>query len=520
MISSPLLQEKNTTPRSGWYLFLLPLFFWAIALFAISDALLFWIKGEAKYEQNILKEWLEEARVFRKSLPELIDNYRKLISRDSTKLGPPQDELKQMVLVRREEIDQHLRALGEPPTKIHPDILPLFPTFYEIEITIAEESDRPIRWASGLPFRPEQCQVLEYMIAENAKVKLYYQLHAYDRRRSIEQEKLSRGRWLFLVGAGLALAVTLQSLYSYFRERTRFIQAQKVNQAAAFAEKEMLAQQLVAKAAEKDSIELRSQMYAGVGIMAGSYAHNIKNLLVRPLDLLRRCIANKALDQQTSSMLGEVENTLGAVAVRLEQILNAVRRQCDKFEPVRFDLKELVCRTVANWNSIADDKWKIDLEINVQLEGESFINADPSHLQQILENLIFNARDAVFEQRLALREQARSQQVNDIQKSKVTIIEAASWRGRICFDLSSLSNNIILEVRDNGAGMTPEVVARCTEAYFSTRRESAIFEGLGSGMGLGLSFVQSVLDKSGGKMVVSSQKGLGTTFKIQYEMAL
>lgn len=125
-------------------------------------------------------------------------------------------------------------------------------------------------------------------------------------------------------------------------------------------------------------------MYAGVGIMAGSYAHNIKNLLVRPLDLLRRCIANKALDQQSSFMLGEVENTLGAVAVRLEQILNAVRRQGDKFEPVRFDLKELVCRTVANWNSIADDKWKIDLEINVQLEGESFINADPRTFNKFL----------------------------------------------------------------------------------------------------------------------------------------
>jgi signal transduction histidine kinase len=39
-------------------------------------------------------------------------------------------------------------------------------------------------------------------------------------------------------------------------------------------------------------------------------------------------------------------------------------------------------------------------------------------------------------------------------------------------------------------------------------------------MGLGLSFVQSVLDKSGGKMTVSSQKGFGATFKIQYEMAL
>lgn len=521
MIKAILLTpEKSNTRRVGWYLFLLPLFFWAIALFAISDALLFWIKGEAKYEQNILKEWLEEARVFRKSLPELIDNYRKLTGRENTNLEPLHQGLKQMVLVRREEIYQHLRALGEPPTKIHPGILPLFPTFYEIEITIAEESDRPIRWASGFPFQPEQCQILEYTIVENARVKLYYQLHAYDRRRSIEQEKLSRGRWLFLVGCGLALAVTLQAFYSFFRERSRFIQSQRVNQAAALAEKEMLAQQLVAKAAEKDAIELRSQMYAGVGIMAGSYAHNIKNLLVRPLDLLRRCTANKGLDQNTSFMLGEVENTLGAIADRLEQILRAVRRQGDKFEPVRFDLKELVCRTVANWKILADDKWKIDLHINVETEGEIFVKADPSHLQQILENLLFNARDAIFEQRIALREKARNQQLHDLQKSKATIIEAAAWRGRIIFSLSSHSNNIVLEVQDNGAGMNPEVIARCTEAYFSTRRESAIFEGFGSGMGLGLSFVQSVLDKSGGKMVVSSQKGFGTTFKIQYEMAL
>ncbi len=518
--SGLLPQEKTFFPRPGWYLFLLPLFFWAFALFAISDALLFWIKGEAKYEQNILKEWLEEARVFRKSLPELVDDYRKLTITKNIELEPLQDGLKQLALVRREEIYQHLRALGEPPTKIHPGILPLFPTFYEIEINIAEESDRPISWASGFPFQAEQCQLLEYMIAENTRVKLYYQLHAYDRRRAIEQEKLSRGRWLFIVVCGLALAVTLQSFYSYFRERARFVQSQKVKQAAELAEKEMLAQQLVAKAAEKDAIELRSQMYAGVGIMAGSYAHNIKNLLVRPLDLLRRCTANKELDQNTSSILVEVENTLGAVAGRLEQILRAVRRQDDKFEPVRFDLKELVNRTVANWEALANDKWKIDLEFVTQPESEIFIKADPSHLQQILENLIFNARDAIFEQRLALRDQARSQQLQDIQKSKATIIEAAAWRGRISFSLFSVSNNIVLEVQDNGAGMNPEVIARCTEAYFSTRRESAIFEGLGSGMGLGLSFVQSVLDKSGGKMTVSSQKGLGTTFKINYAMAL
>lgn len=502
----------------GWYQLLIPLFFWAVALFAISDALLFWIRGESRYEQNILKEWLEEARIFRKSLPELIDNYQKLIGRENTSQDRFQDGLSQMILVRREEIYQHLRALGEPPTKIYPDILPLFPTFYEIEITIADELDRPIRWSSGFPFQPQQCQVLDYSITENARVKLYYQLHAYDRRRSLEQEKYSRGRWLFLVGGGLAMAVTIQSLLSFFRERRRALQSESARRAASIAEKEMLAQQLVAKAAEKDAIELRSQMYAGVGIMAGSYAHNIKNLLVRPLDLLRRCVGNKELDASTATMLGEVEVTLGAVSDRLEQILRTVRRQDDKFEPVRIDLRDLVLKTIASWKNLADDKWKIDLEIDEQaFSQEAFIKADPSLLQQILENLIFNARDAIFEQRIALREQARSGQTQDIQKAKITILEAAAWRGRISFVFSSHAGDIFLEVRDNGAGMTPEVIARCTEAYFSTRRESAIFGGLGSGMGLGLSFVQSVLDKSGGKMTVISQKGFGTTFKLQFE---
>jgi len=527
----------------GWYQLLIPLFFWAVALFAISDALLFWIRGESRYEQNILKEWLEEARIFRKSLPELIDNYQKLIGRENTSQDRFQDGLSQMILVRREEIYQHLRALGEPPTKIYPDILPLFPTFYEIEITIADELDRPIRWSSGFPFQPQQCQVLDYSITENARVKLYYQLHAYDRRRSLEQEKYSRGRWLFLVGSGLAMAVTIQSLLSFFRERRRVLQSESARRAASIAEKEMLAQQLVAKAAEesarraasiaekemlaqqlvakaaeKDAIELRSQMYAGVGIMAGSYAHNIKNLLVRPLDLLRRCVGNKELDASTATMLGEVEVTLGAVSDRLEQILRTVRRQDDKFEPVRIDLRDLVLKTIASWKNLADDKWKIDLEIDEQAFcQEAFIKADPSLLQQILENLIFNARDAIFEQRIALREQARSGQTQDIQKAKITILEAAAWRGRISFVFSSHAGDIFLEVRDNGAGMTPEVIARCTEAYFSTRRESAIFGGLGSGMGLGLSFVQSVLDKSGGKMTVISQKGFGTTFKLQFE---
>ena len=55
--------------------------------------------------------------------------------------------------------------------------------------------------------------------------------------------------------------------------------------------------------AERTNLEMRSQLYASIGIMAGSYAHNIKNLLVRPNDLLRRCLEGDGLqsDQATCS---------------------------------------------------------------------------------------------------------------------------------------------------------------------------------------------------------------------------
>ncbi len=516
--NSSLLKKVGKT-RLGLYLFLLPLFFWGIALFAVQDALLFWIRGEVGYEQNILKEWLEEARIFRKSLPGLIKEYKKLLNSIGSTNDDFSQNLKQAAIIRREEIHQHLRALGEPATKIHPDILPLFPTFYEIKVSYTEEPDKPIFWSSGLPFQPGQCQKLEYAITEGAVVQVYYQLHAYDKRWALEKEKMSRGRWLFIVGALLALILTIQAFITYFREKTRWLQSQQAFEAAEFAEKKLLAQQLAAKAAEKDVLELRSQMFAGVGIMAGSYAHNIKNLLVRPLDLLRRCVSNKNLDTVTVSLLGEVEQTLGSVSERLAQILRTVRRQDDKFEPIRFDVVDLVSLTILNWKNLADDKWKIDLDLipNPQF-FTCFIKADPSHIQQVLENFIFNARDAVFEKRVTLRDSARNNLASNPLDIKNSILEAAAWRGKITFSFSLIDSFILLNISDNGAGMSEEVIDKCTQPYFSTRRDSAIFEGQGSGMGLGLSFIKSVLDKSNGTMVIHSQKGQGTSFSIQFNV--
>src|SRR5216683_4297395 len=92
------------------------------------------------------------------------------------------------------------------------------------------------------------------------------------------------------------------------------------------AEHDLLQQQLAAQEYEQKMLEMKSQLYASIGIMAGSYAHNIKNLLVRPNDLLRRCLEADGVSEDQEHMLHEVRHTLGTVTERLQQILRTVRR--------------------------------------------------------------------------------------------------------------------------------------------------------------------------------------------------
>ena len=77
----------------------------------------------------------------------------------------------------------------------------------------------------------------------------------------------------------------------------------------------------------------------------------------------------------------------------------------------------------------------------------------------------------------------------------------------------------MLEVSDNGAGMTPEVLRRCTETHFSTKRHNALFTGMSAGMGLGLSFVVVVLEHHGAEMAVDSKPLRGATFRVSFPLA-
>jgi signal transduction histidine kinase len=284
-------------------------------------------------------------------------------------------------------------------------------------------------------------------------------------------------------------------------------------------EQELDAAKLEARAAEaeSDALEMKSQLYAGIGIMAGSYAHNIKNLLVRPNDLITRCMEAADGDRAQRGMLEEVKATLGTVTERLQQILRTVRRDpAANTEVTRVDLNALLRETQRTWAEMGRDKWKLAVTADVP-PGPAPVTGDLSHLQQAVENLVFNARDATFEMRNYLRDEAKREPDPTARRQK--LLDAAAWRGEVHLAARRDGAGVVLEVRDNGIGMTDEVRRNCLKTHFSTKRDNALYEGYSAGMGLGLSFVAMVLEHHGATLEIDSAPLRGTTFRLHFPLA-
>ncbi len=523
--------------------------FWRY-LRAIVPALLFWsvlIAGAAyllydrsrwgeRYDRGALREWFEEDRPFRKNLGELIDEY----------LHEPTD-------TRANEIEDQLDAMMEP-LLTYRNQLPLFVEVYSIRITFPDRPDlTPLEWqTSDRPLRSQQdtqvrtANVVSHHASDGTRyvVVCEYRMHAYNKA---QQEETERQKWVWAVG-GVVLGGSLLALIWVYlflrRERKRELAVLESNQALEHTENLRLAEQLRAQQAERSNqelkthlleerlkaseqenraaeaersaLEMKSQLYASIGIMAGSYAHNIKNLLVRPNDLLARCLETDGMPGEQATMLEEVRSTLGTVTERLQLILRTVRRDPSKAEMTRIDLNDLLRETERTWAEMAREKWKLHVRIEPAAESLA-IRGDVSHLQQAIENLLFNARDATFEMRNYVRKSARS--ISDPDRRKQALIEAASWVGQVTLKASRDGDQAVLEVRDNGIGMTREVLERCRQTHFSTKRDNAIYEGYSAGMGLGLSFVVVVLEHHGATLDIESQPEKGATFRMRFPLA-
>jgi signal transduction histidine kinase len=541
-------------------------------LWAVLVGLLGWLLyTRANWSEDAdradVREWLDNTRVFRKTLTELTREYVDLHQAENRGIDHA-DRAKN----KRAEIEEHIRAMVEP-TRMYAGQLPLFPNLYALAVEFEDAGEgyiqppEPIEWVSPKP-RPggsarAQLRTLEYRPALHrpgapVTVRCVYQLHSFNRMQKQQDEF----RFWQTVAAAVIVPTTLFAvvLVARFLRRERNREREKWRAAAEaeqrqrellttqvereliersllesrvkqqeaerasedlgrkLLEQELAAAKLQTRAAEaeSDALAMKSQLYASIGIMAGSYAHNIKNLLVRPNDLIARCMESAAGDREQQGMLDEVKSTLGTVTERLQQILRTVRRDPANAEVTPLDVNALVRETQRTWGEMGRDKWKLAMSAEIPPDP-ALVTGDISHLQQALENLVFNARDATFEMRNHLRDEAKREVDPAARRQK--LLDAAAWKGEVHLSAHRAGDHVVLEVRDNGIGMTDEVRANCMKTHFSTKRDNALYEGYNAGMGLGLSFVAMVLEHHGAALEIESTPLQGTTFRIRFPSA-
>ncbi len=223
-----------------------------------------------------------------------------------------------------------------------------------------------------------------------------------------------------------------------------------------------------------------------VGRLAGGVAHDFNNVLTAVMgysDLLRQQLAQHA---SAHALLDRLDESIGRAGNLTAQLLTFGRKHAS--QPRELDLVEVIERQEPVLRGMLAPR------IRFELAGESgrcTVRADPTEIDQVLLNLVFNARDAMADGGV-------------LKVACVPItLDAASAAER---DLA-LGDYVRWSVTDTGHGMDAETRAHAFEPFFTTKSA-------GRGTGLGLASVYGIVRQAGGAIEVDSAVGRGTCFTI------
>src|SRR5665213_801383 len=244
------------------------------------------------------------------------------------------------------------------------------------------------------------------------------------------------------------------------------------------------------KEAEQQKERIRQgQKMEAVGQLAGGLAHDFNNLLGVILGYCEILEEKPDLAASSHAMIVEIHSA-GTSAKNLTQSLLAFSRR-QVLQPIFLDLNESVKRMDTMLNRLIGD----DIQLKSILQEDlGTIKADPNQLEQVLMNLVINARDAMPKGgKIAVV--TSNVEIDETYARQHSPIRPGRY--------------VLLTVTDTGSGMDSETQSHIFEPFFSTKAP-------GRGTGLGLSTVFGIVKQSEGMISVYSEVGKGTTFKIHF----
>lgn len=229
---------------------------------------------------------------------------------------------------------------------------------------------------------------------------------------------------------------------------------------------------------------LHSQKLKAVGQLTGGLAHDFNNLLaviIGSLDLVNP-------DSPDAPRINRALKAAERGAMLTQRLLAFSRKQ--SLHPHAVELKTLL----ENLGELMRHSLPNTLMLEIEAQSPAWPAwIDVSQLENAIINLVMNARDAM--------------------DGQAGMIKIRSWNQRVTRSDGRKQDMVMLEVADQGSGMSQEIKAQVFEPFFTTKQT-------GSGSGLGLSMVYGFVRQSGGRVEIESAPGQGTTVRLQLPRAI
>jgi PAS domain S-box-containing protein len=229
----------------------------------------------------------------------------------------------------------------------------------------------------------------------------------------------------------------------------------------------------------------QSHKMEAVGRLAGGIAHDFNNLLTAIIGYSEILRMNKSLDSSTQHNVNEILKSADRAANLTQQLLAFSRKQI--LQPSTIDLNKLINDLHKMLTRLIGENIDLKTELKPQLW---YVKADPGQIEQVVMNLVINARDAI---------QGRGRLTV---KTDNVYLDGGYVK---ISDSVRPGKYVLLSVQDTGHGLDKEQIKYIFEPFYTTK---------GKGTGLGLSTVYGIVKQSGGYITVDSNPDKGTTFEI------